>query len=162
MTFTHLYVRNGKVIIPTVVRTEAGFYIDINPVAVIDVKDTEALKSTLLATLQMHNPKVPTPQQQEEPGSVILETLGIKRWEAFERGAVFYTIHQGTGSIDIYTTGRGTDGMWIQDKGKHKVFDLSTPLLPVVNSIIEDMLAQPEAVRTEPKLPMLLPPPEKS
>lgn len=133
---------------------------DTAPVVVINLQDLDGVKSALLLAMEAGNPVVPTPQQQEEPGSVILEAVGIKRWQAFEKDAVFYTIHRGQNSIDVYSTGRGKNGLWIQDKTKHKVFKLATPLCEVVNSIVADVLEQPESKKKEPSLPMLLPPPE--
>jgi hypothetical protein len=156
MTFARIYLRNRKVILPTVVLTEDGFYMDVEPVYIVGVWEDD-LREVLLEALQKENQKVETPPQSEEPGSVVLDAVGIKRWEAFEKGAVMYIVHGDTDRTTAYVTGRGSDGMWQRDQGKEQVFQPAKPQ-EIVQWLLDDMAMQPEHTRPEPSLPMLLPP----
>lgn len=158
MSLVRFYVSESQVIIPTVAKTEAGFYTDIEPVAVIDIRDAALVRESLLAILSRENPEVPTPKRQDEPGSVVLETMGLKKWQAFERKAVLYTVHQSAESITVYATGRGADGLWMEDPRRHKSFALATPLAELVDYLFADMQALPEA---EPRAVLMLPPPRE-
>ncbi|MBI4534554.1 MAG: hypothetical protein HY711_11475, partial [Candidatus Melainabacteria bacterium] len=129
-------------------------------VTVIGVDSLDDIRTSLLMALSQDNPEMPTPDVVTEPGSVVLEAVGIRRWEAFERGAVLYTLHRKASGITMYVTGRGADGMWTERKDKEKLFDARVPLEQVVELILEDVLQQPEVQTKEPSLPMLLPPPE--
>ena len=43
----HMYLRNGKAFIPTFGLVHKGLYRDVEPVAVVDVSDTGALRLSL-------------------------------------------------------------------------------------------------------------------
>ena len=52
----HLYLRKGKVFIPTFGRVAKGLYRDIEPVAVVDVSDADALRRAFRETIARGNP----------------------------------------------------------------------------------------------------------
>jgi hypothetical protein len=160
MTFLHFYVRNRKVIIPTVAQTDEGFFIDVAPVEILPVSRTTQLRETLTSAMTSGNKEVQTPEAAT-PGSVVLEAVGIKRWEAFEKQSALYTIFSTTGSTTVYVTGRGDDGMWTQDKSNERVFAADTPKSDIVDWILKDIAQRPEANEPEARLPMLLPSPEQ-
>lgn len=157
MSLFHFYLRNRKVIIPTVALTEAGFYMDVGPVTVVDTAAVDKLKAVLMDALEGENPGIPTPEKAAKPGSVVLDAVGIKRWEAFERQSILYTVHITTKSVWLYVTGRGANGMWVKASENERAFPLSTPVPDLVTALIDDMTKQPEMTRAEPALPMLLP-----
>ncbi len=161
MTLARFYLSAEQVIIPTVARTEEGFYTDVEPVAVIDIKDSDTIKESMLAVLSRDNPEIPTPARVEEPGSVVLDALGIKKWAVFEKKAVLYTVHKRAESIVVYATGRGADGMWIEQKNREKQFEAETPLVEIVDYLRKDMLEQPEASPPPPPRLLMLPPPRQ-
>jgi hypothetical protein len=158
MSLARFYVADRQVIVPTVAITEAGFYVDIEPVAVIDIRDAAFVKESLLAVLNQENRQIPTPKRVDAPGSVILETMNLKKWQVFERKAVLYTVHKGDEAIVVYATGRGADGLWVEDRRRHRTFDLATPLAEIVDYIFADMLTLPEAA---PRPVLMLPPPKE-
>jgi hypothetical protein len=160
MTFLHFYVRKRKVIIPTVAQTDEGFFIDVAPVEMLSANRTSQLRDTLTNALTSGNKQVQTPEAGD-PGSVVLEAVGIKRWEAFEKQSALYTIFSTTGSTTVYVTGRGEDGMWTQDKANETVFPAETPKSDIIEWIINDIARRPEANEPESRLPMLLPSPEQ-
>jgi hypothetical protein len=52
----HLYLRKGKVFIPTFGRVPGGPYRDIEPVAVVEVSDAEGLRRAFRETIARGNP----------------------------------------------------------------------------------------------------------
>jgi hypothetical protein len=52
----HSYLRKGKVFVPTFGRVDRGLYRDVEPVAVVDVSDAEALRCTFRETIARGNP----------------------------------------------------------------------------------------------------------
>lgn len=55
------YLRNGVVYVPTVVKLQTGAYVDVEPVAVTAVGDTEGLRRTFLDAIARKNAVVPPP-----------------------------------------------------------------------------------------------------
>lgn len=114
--FYHFYVRGGQVIMPTVVRTEAGFYMDVEPVAIIASAEAAAVTDKLLSILTGECQVVPTPDVQTEPGSCVLEALSLKRWDTFEKEAFLYNFESGGPAMSFYGAGRDGSGRWTAEK----------------------------------------------
>ena len=55
----HVYLRKGKVFIPTFGLVHKGLYRDVEPVAVVDVSDTEGLRRAFRETFARGNPPTP-------------------------------------------------------------------------------------------------------
>jgi hypothetical protein len=159
MSLIRFYVRHEKLILPTVAETEAGFYVDMEPIDVFDVTDIEKWKSELYLRLVRGNPLVPTPERSDDPGSAILERLNITKWSTFETSAIMYTIHVGGRYISVYRTGKGSDGMWTQENTDFRQFASRAPLSSITNSVALDVIKQPEANR--PRTSLMLAPPAK-
>ncbi len=151
-------MRNRQALIPTVAQTEEGFYIDSGPVTVVELGDFSSFECALLAALGQDNPRIPTPAPADEPSSVILEKVGLKRWEAFERQAVLFTVFKSASAIFIYSTGRGLDGMWTQSGAEVKL-PVDTSDSQIVESVWQELIKLPEMNKRRETLPMLLPPP---
>ena len=47
----HAYLRNAIVYVPTVVKLQTGAYMDVDPVAVVPVANTDGLRHALLVPL---------------------------------------------------------------------------------------------------------------
>lgn len=54
----HLYLRKGRVFIPTFGRVPGGPYRDIEPVAVVDVSNADGLRQSFRETIARGNPPV--------------------------------------------------------------------------------------------------------
>ncbi len=159
MSLIRLYIRHEKLILPTVAETEAGFYVDMEPIDVFEIHELEKWRQEIYLRLVNGNPLVPTPERSEDPGSAILERLNITKWSTFETSAIMYTIHSGGRYISIYRTGKGADGMWTQDNTDLRQFASQTPLSWIAKAVAEDVIKQPEANR--PKTSLMLAPPAK-
>jgi hypothetical protein len=109
----HVYVRKGTAFIPNVAKTEAGFFLDVEPVRVTKFDDFSALTVAIEQAMASGNPQVPTPTRAEVSKPVILKPAGVKNWNAFvERGACF-TIFRLEAGVEIAETGRNDDSEWI-------------------------------------------------
>ena len=109
----HVYVRKDAAFVPDVAKTEAGFYLDVEPVKTVKLEDFSALAGAIDLVMAKGNPTVPTPTRGGFPKPVILKPAGVESWNAFvERGAC-YTIFIGQGEIEIAETGRNDVGEWV-------------------------------------------------
>src|ERR1051325_10525742 len=86
-----LIVRKGKAFVPTMARTEAGFYMGIDPVEVVDMFDKTALEQAMLRAIARGNPTVPTPARDNYP-DVLLKYAKVKSLSSFERHAQTWKI----------------------------------------------------------------------
>jgi hypothetical protein len=146
MSVARFYAYRDVVLIPTVAQAEEGFYLDAEPVTICGIADSEKLKEELYAALARENPVVPTPEASDEPGSVILEALGLKKWLKFEAEAMMYTVHSSAERLEWYSTGRAVNGTWQRRQSKHMTFDADeegTKML--VNSVISDIAWEQKA-----------------
>jgi hypothetical protein len=100
----NIYLRNGVAYVPTVARTEAGYYLDIEPVAAVSATDSVALSDALKHVMAKGNPIVPTPTRAAFPKPVVLRHANVRSWADFERTASQWTISR---KDDFYTIKRG-------------------------------------------------------
>lgn len=109
----HVYVRKGTAFVPNVAQTEAGFFLDVEPVRVARVDDVRSLASAIEQAMVAGNPQAATPTRAAFPKPVILKPAGVKNWSAFvERGACF-TVFRGEAELELTETSRNDDGEWV-------------------------------------------------
>jgi hypothetical protein len=106
---------NGTAYVPTVARTEAGFYLSIDPVEVVSAVDTEALRNAIKQAIIRGNPKVPTPSPADFPKPVVLKYAKVKTSSAFERGCSNWTIEETDGLYQIKRGRKRADRGWEDD-----------------------------------------------
>ena len=83
-------------------KTEAGYWMGIEPVDVQEVESPEALQTLLMAVIKRGNPVVPTPTRGNFPRPVMERYCGLKSLSAFERTAICWAISQDDGDFRIY------------------------------------------------------------
>ena len=133
----NLYLRKGKVYIPTIGQMARGFYRGIEPVGVASATDTQALRRVLNEAFARGNPTVPVPGRDEWPPSVTLKRAGVRSWSAFVRTTVSWDID---GEDDIYVIAAQMvrpDGSLGDDPEQIVKFPAGTP----VEEVIERMIA---------------------
>jgi hypothetical protein len=96
------YLRKGTAFVPTMARTEAGYWMGVEPVEVQKVETVEALEQLLLAVIARGNPVVPTPTRQNFPRPVMERHCGLKSLSAFERTATCWSISGNEVAYRIY------------------------------------------------------------
>ena len=111
----HSYLRNGIVYVPTVSKTEAGFYMDGEPVSVVAASDLDSLRRALRDAMERGNPIVSTPPRTAFPRPVLLKYSGVKSWSAFARGASQWSINAKGGKYQIVGYRTHRDGYWEED-----------------------------------------------
>jgi hypothetical protein len=145
MKLIRCYLYRELVLLPTVKQTEAGFYLDCDPVIVHPVAERKKLHAALVSRMQSNNQVVATPAVCAEAGSVLLDWLSLEKWSSFEKQAVLYTIILGGSYATIYMSGRGRDGMWSGANSGKRQFHPSVHTDMLAQTIIDEMSSQPEA-----------------
>ena len=132
------------IVIPTIVSTPDGIFMEVEPVSVFDVTDLNAWKRHVVKALENGNAIVTPDDSTNEPGSAVLERLGLKKWHDFEVNAVMFTIHKGAMYFTIYSTGRDEKRMWTKS-GLERKFASQAPVSMVVDELANDLVKEPEA-----------------
>ncbi len=99
--YCSFYLRKGVAFVPTMAKTEAGYWMGVEPVDVQKVDTTEALQRLLLAAIARGNPVVKTPTRQNFPRPLMERYCGMKSLSAFERTATCWSISQDTAGYRI-------------------------------------------------------------
>jgi len=133
----HLYLRNGTVYVPTVARTEAGYFMDIDPVEVVSAANDDALRHATKEAINKRNPAVPTPTRAAFPKPVVLKYAKVKSWSAFEKGTLPWTIEEKDGSYSIKQGRKRPDRGWEDDPAKIVSFPFGTDLQEVIDRIVK-------------------------
>lgn len=80
-----LILRKGQAFIPTMAQTEAGFYMGIEPVEVVDANDQNAIEDAIVRAVERGNPVVPTPTRDNYPEDPLLKYAKVNSISAFEK-----------------------------------------------------------------------------
>ena len=75
----------GKVFIPTMAQTEAGFYIGTDPVEVANANDVLGIREAFKRALAHGNPLIPTPTRAHFPKPILLKYTGAKSVATYEK-----------------------------------------------------------------------------
>lgn len=158
MNLLRCYLRKKQVIVPTIAKADAGFYLDAEPVHVLDLSDSAAIKKELIAQMRQEEHEIPTPTSTKTPGSVILEALHLTNWQSFEKETVMYTLHRSNDGSALYVTGRAANGLWSHNKDyEHKFPKTATPA-EIADAIVERLAWQAQTEWPEKPAAMLAPP----
>lgn len=133
----HFYLKNGRVYAPAVAKTEAGFYIDREPVSVAAATDADALRRAIQDAMGRGNQIIPTPPRAAFPRPVLLKYSGAKTWSAFARGASQWSIKERDGKYQIVGYRTHRDGYWVEDPDQKTDF----PLDATADDVVERMIA---------------------
>jgi hypothetical protein len=110
-----IYLRKDIAYVPTVAQTEAGYYLDIEPVAAVPAADSAAFTGALKQVMIRGNPKIPTPTRATFPKPVVLKHANVRTWADFERTASHWTITHRDNSYKIAGSRRRPDMGWEED-----------------------------------------------
>jgi hypothetical protein len=129
------YLKKGMVYLPTTIK-QGSSYLDIEPVIVVPIADTKALRRAMREAMLKQNRYVPPLVDKAPKPPVLLKHTGDKSWSAFKRGAVLWSIYEENGKYQIegYRTHR--KGYWEQDPNQMIEFSLGTPRDIVIDRMI--------------------------
>ena len=134
--YCHLYVRKGIVFVPTSGNVHRGLHRDIEPVAVVAVSNTDALRQALLETVNKGNPPASYYQPGSAPQPVVLKYAGVKTWAAFARDASSWSIKEQGGTYQIVGYRTHRDGHWEEDPERRITFPPRSTLDEVIDRMI--------------------------
>lgn len=167
MNLFKFYRYKNRAVIPAMVLTEAGLIVEGNPVEVLEIDHPELPQVLREALCASPRKEEPANEEDEGPGSVVLEALHLKKWRDFEQDALLYTVHRTDHTVEVHVTGRGDDGFWKRDDTKKITLDASCwpdmvaqalAKLMVENKPVDDKPVRLLGGQTPP--PLALPPPK--
>src|SRR5580692_10956467 len=118
----HFCLRKGIVYIPTLGKVDKGYYCGVEPVAVVPMSNTDALRQALLDTIARGNPAVPRLARGQSYSPVTLKYAGVKTWSAFERGTSYWGIEEEDAIFRIVFHRKAETQGWEEDKEKRITF----------------------------------------
>jgi hypothetical protein len=133
----HLYVRAGIAYIPTAAKTEAGYYLDIEPVEVTAVSNSVAFDAALKRAINRGHPVVPTPTRMTFPRPVILKYAKARSINGFERGATYWQL---TKENELYKIGKWKkrpQGGWVPDPTREQTMRPRATLGDATKRLVE-------------------------
>jgi hypothetical protein len=132
----HAYLKNGIVYVPTVAVREGGpVYTDVEPVGVVAVSDTEALRRALLDAIARGNVTLPRPTGAW-PAPVLVKHAGVRTWSEFARNTSLWSIEEENGIYQIVGYRRRPGGSWEQDAQQKTPFSPGATIDLVVDRMI--------------------------
>lgn len=114
---------------------------DVEPVLICGISEDKEVRPRIEKCLLSTNDVVPTPDRADEPGSAILERLGLRKWRAFETDAIMFNIYLTESGVEYYSTGPAVGGEWKVGGGKHISLSADTDRDRLVQLIIAELLA---------------------
>ncbi|HWE75007.1 MAG TPA: hypothetical protein VG328_17735 [Stellaceae bacterium] len=109
----HCYLRRGAVFLPTTGKVDKNVYFLVEPVAVIPVSNTGALRTALRETIARGNPVV---EYDREAPPVLCKYAGVKSWSTFARNASLWVMDDTNGALRIEPNTRDSRGAFSPDK----------------------------------------------
>src|SRR5579884_1186586 len=109
------YLKRNIVYLPTVVSQGTAVYMEIEPVTVVPVADTEDLRRALRDTMTQPNAFVPPSLEDARKSAVLLKYTGDRSWAALMRGASLWSIKERNGTYQIAGHRTNQKGYWQRD-----------------------------------------------
>lgn len=134
-------VLRDSVYVPTVAKTEAGFYRIMEPVAVVKLSDAQGLKDVLKAMLLKGNPIIPTPKLVRRATSPILKYAPIKSLSKFDKEAAYWHISEKEGIYEFGPLKKRADRGWEEDSSRMRKMPPDSALDDVVNQVVQSVQA---------------------
>jgi hypothetical protein len=134
--FAGIYSHRSMILIPTTARTGDGFYIEVEPVEVLDTPTTDALEAALARVFSRGTPTIPTPPPGHFPKPVLLGYAKARTWSDFERSARLWQVEQNGEAISITPTKRAKEGGFLDVSQKRELFT-GESLRPIAERLIQ-------------------------
>jgi hypothetical protein len=130
------YLKKGMVYLPTTVVDKNRVYRDVDPVTVVPVADTDALRRAMWNTIPKENRFVTPSVEDARKPPVVLKHTGDKSWRGFMRGTSLRSIYEKDGKYQIEGYRLHRKGYWEQDPDNVIKFPAGTPLDDVIDRMI--------------------------
>lgn len=129
------YLRKQAAYIPIMARVTAGYYMEQEPVAVVPVANTQAVREALKAAIGCGNPTIPTPTRANSPPPVMLKYAGVKDWSTFARSAATWKIEQ-DGACKIIRGKNAVRGSFEDDPDRIITFSKEATIDDVIDRLV--------------------------
>lgn len=130
----HCYLRHGAVFLPTTGKVDKNVYFLVEPVAVVPVSNTGALRTALQETLKRGNPAV---EYDRSAPPILCKYAGVKSWNTFARNASLWVMDETNGILRIEPNSRDSRGAFTPDKNAVETL----PPGSTVDDLIDRMIA---------------------
>jgi hypothetical protein len=110
----HIY-RNENFYVPNIAQTEAGFYVDVEPVRVVPIGREAALASAIAEAIAAGNKKIKTPSREQLSSPVILRHTKFKSWKQFEKKQQSWGVEETGGAWTFIPYRRRSDGKGFEE-----------------------------------------------
>ena len=138
--FWMLIVRKGKAYVPTMARTEAGFYLGMEPIEVVDTADRQEVENAVMRAITRGNPVVPTPSRDSYPPDPLLKSANVKSLSTFEKSAQRWQLAKRQGAYEIVPYKSVKPAGALEDREQTELVPDSEPLPVVVHRLVERAL----------------------
>ena len=112
----HVYAYRGRFFVPTVAKTEAGFFLEVDPVDIVEVPRADVLAAAIESAMARGNPTVPTPQRSQYGTPVLVRSAEALSWAEFEKEARLWRIESRAEGWTLVPTRRAA-GRGLEDDG---------------------------------------------
>lgn len=134
--YLKFYLRRGVVYMPTSSETEAGFYIQTAPVAIVKVSDSKEFGEALKRFIAAGNPKIPTPKPEAFPKPDLHKYAKVSSWSKFERESSYWSLRFDNGASAFGPYRRRQDRGWEPDFEKIENFPAEFSMDDAVSRIV--------------------------
>lgn len=136
----HFYVRRGFAYVPTVAKTDAGFFVDVPPVSVVALSDRQTLIGVLERAISSGNVSIRTPRRDQYPSvPAVAAAAGLKSWSTFEKGSRCFAIYKTAAGYEIPLLKMADTGGWKEVSGAGRVLSSSTSPVEVATCAVEQI-----------------------
>jgi hypothetical protein len=101
---------------------KGGAYMDVEPVAVEPVTNTDGLRRALSDAFARKNAFVPNPPKNNWPKPILLKYSGAKTWSAFVRNASLWSINEENGIYSITQYKEHPTAIWCETRIRKSSF----------------------------------------
>jgi hypothetical protein len=129
-------LRDGTVYVPTTAKTDAGYYMDREPVAVLPASNTDGLRRAFHDVIARGNAIISTPTRASQPPPILLKYAGVKTWSSFMHGASTWSIKDKDGKYQIVGYRAHPDGYWVEDPTQKVDFAPDSTIDEVIDRMI--------------------------
>ena len=90
----YLHIKSGRIMVPSISKTEAGFYLDCDPVEMAEVDNALSISLAVRRTLDRGCTQVPTPGRDEFQKWVLLKNTNSKTPRELHRQCLIWSFDE--------------------------------------------------------------------
>ena len=132
--------RTGSVLVPTLAKTQAGFWLEIEPVEQAEAGSSASVSAAVKKSAARAGTIVSTPTRASFPKPVVLQYSAAKSWSAFRKNHELLSVERsadGRYLVRLHT--KSGDGGYDDDPGGKKELALGSGIDDAVATLISLM-----------------------